>query len=115
MLPVNEIMVYVPKKKEFLYIMEGSGLNLNDEDLELGYIDYVYIKVYEWNSGDFTNEGDFINMLTVPFDAKYNDYEALVKDQLDFVYEDDSLDYIQIESPINKDSEELEETYGIKE
>jgi len=43
----DEIMVYVKKKKLFLYVAEGTGDNLWQEDMDEGYVDYLYIEVYK--------------------------------------------------------------------
>ena len=113
MLPINEMIIYIPKLKEFMVMSEGSGLNLTKEDEELGYIDYIYIHTMIYKDQELVVTGEDMYMLTEPFDVRYNDYDSLAKDCLAFMYEDEEdLDYVRIETPLEDKEEDLEEIYG---
>ncbi len=38
--------------QKLVVISEGSGDNIDDEDLQNGYVDYWYCEVYSWIEGD---------------------------------------------------------------
>ena len=86
---IREIMVYVPKTNLFIKACEGTGDNLLSEDIEAGYVDYVYIEVYAWNGNEFIEIDGAQKMLTKMFDETYEkdtDGNQLIMDAIDMVY-----------------------------
>lgn len=43
----NDIFIFVPEMRQIIRIAEGSGDNLLKEDIENGYVDYIYYDQYE--------------------------------------------------------------------
>lgn len=43
----DDLFVFVPEMKQIIRIAEGSGDNLLPEDIEDGYVDYIYYEQYE--------------------------------------------------------------------
>ena len=42
----DELFIYVPEVRQIIRIAEGSGDNLLPEDIEDGYVDYIYYEQY---------------------------------------------------------------------
>ena len=89
----DPIYIYVPEVRQIIRISEGSGDNLNDEDIEAGFVDYIYYEQYvmdpymrETDSGMF--------MLTEMFQEHYNDTTAAIPDVLEMAYNDNKLGFI---------------------
>lgn len=53
----DTIYIYVPTFNQIVRISEGTGDNLLDEDIEAGYVDYIYYEQLEF-------EGDKYNSFT---------------------------------------------------
>ena len=99
------MFVYVPELQVFLMAEEGSGDNLLREDIENGYVDYVYIETYVYSGvhGDLTEYEGGMKMLTKPFVEVYGAEgtenfrkDLLIKDSLDIVFGKSDLTYIEI-------------------
>lgn len=89
------MFVYIPEKREFLMAEEGSGDNLLPEDIEEGYVDYMYIETYSWSGvhGDLIEEDGGQFMLKEAFVEKYGsegtkhfNKELMIKDAMDLMY-----------------------------
>lgn len=80
------MMVYMPESGLFINAVEGTGDNLLPEDMEEGYVDYVYITIYKWNGDELEEFDGSMMLLKEPFEDKYkNDNEALIKDVMEFI------------------------------
>lgn len=42
----GDVFIFVPEKKQVIHISEGSGDNFLQEDIENGYVDYIYYDQY---------------------------------------------------------------------
>lgn len=89
----DPIYVYVPDVKQIIKISEGSGDNLNDEDIEAGYVDYIYYEQYVMDPYMRETDGGMI-MLTELFQEKFTCTKDAVTDVLDMAYNDRHLQYI---------------------
>lgn len=97
----REITVYIPELQEFLYASEGTGDNLLQEDIDEGYVDYVYIETYSYEGGcmeSLVEEEGGQMLLKEPFDKVYTDHsgEKLLADAMKFIY-DKKFDFVRIE------------------
>ena len=97
----REITVYIPELQEFMYVSEGTGENLLQEDINEGYVDYVYIETYSYEGGcmdTLVEEEGGQMMLKEPFDEVYTDStgEKLLADAMKFIY-DKKFDFVRIE------------------
>lgn len=85
------MFVYFPKFKEFLYATEGTGDNLLSEDIDEGYVDYVYIESYKYSgdNGDLEEtDGGQMLMKDLFVDVYANDDGTqLISDAAEFLWD----------------------------
>jgi hypothetical protein len=96
----DSIYIFVPEENRVVLIAEGSGDNLFDEDIENGYVDYIYYETYALpdNIEEDMHELDGgMVMLTEMFREKYETTEACVPDVLDMAFGQATLDWILFE------------------
>ena len=72
----REIVVYIPRAKEFLLINFTRGENLLPEDIESGMNDSVYIRVLSVNENNCIFESDGAEMV---FNDEKSDYYTNLK------------------------------------
>ena len=89
----DEIYIYVPSKKQIIRIAEGSGDNLTNDDIEQGYVDYIYYETHSLEQDLPEVDGGMI-MLKQLFRQKYNSTKESIPAVLDMAYEDESIDYL---------------------
>ena len=89
----DEIYIYVPSKKQIIRISEGSGDNLTDDDLDQGYVDYIYYETHSLEQDLPEVDGGMI-MLKQLFKQKYNSAKESIPAVLNMAYEDENIDYI---------------------
>lgn len=87
------IFIYVPSEQQIIRISEGSGDNLLDEDIEAGYVDYIYYEQYS-REIDFPEVDGGQIMLTEPFQEKYNSTTECIPAVLDMAFGDETIGYI---------------------
>ena len=92
----DEIYVFVPEANQIIKISEGSGDNLLDEDIETGYVDYIYYEQYSVETGFPEVDGGMV-MLTKLFREQFTCTKDCIPHVLDMAYCNDSLDYIVLE------------------
>lgn len=94
----DTIFIFVPDANQLVRISEGSGGNLWDEDIESGYVDYIYYEQYELGPDVREVDGGQI-MLTKLFREQFTCTKDCIPNVLDMAYCDESLDYIVLEKP----------------
>ena len=72
----REIVVYIPRAKEFLLINFTRGENLLPEDIEVGMTDSAYIRVLSVNEDNCIFESEAAEMV---FNDEKSDYYTNVK------------------------------------
>lgn len=87
------IHIYVSSKKQIIRIAEGSGDNLTDDDIEHGYVDYIYYEIHQLEQELPEVDGGMI-MLTELFQEKYKSTKECIPAILDMTYSDESINYI---------------------
>lgn len=93
----NPIYIYVPEAKQIIEISEGSGDNLLDEDIEAGYVDYIYYSQHIMDPYMREYDGGMV-MLTEPFQEKFTCTADAIPHVLDMAYGQASLEYIRLYS-----------------
>ena len=91
---LNPIDIFVPKFKQIITISEGNGMNLLDEDMDEGFVDYIYYDQYDYNLEEV--DGGQI-MLTEMIQDKYTSMKECIPAVLDMAYGDASIEYIVLE------------------
>lgn len=89
----DTIFIYVPEFKQIIRISEGSGDNLLDEDIESGYVDYIY---YDQHSREIDLpeiDGGQV-MLTELFRDKFSCTKDAIPAVLDMAYGNENIEYI---------------------
>lgn len=89
----NDIYIYVPSVNEIVRIAEGTGDNLLSEDIEEGYIDYIYYDQYLVDVDMSQIDGGQI-MKTRLLREIYNSIEECIPDVLDMAYGNPNTNYI---------------------
>lgn len=92
--------LYVPEKKEFLFICEGTGDNLLPEDIQNGYVDYIELYTYSF-TGDTDaplQDEDGGEMMLKSFYQDFENEKCLFEACLDYMYDDKTLTYIEVET-----------------
>lgn len=90
------IYIYVPEMKQIVRIAEGSGDNLLDEDIEMGYVDYIYYDQYNLEAAIPEVDGGQI-MLSEPFQEKFTSTKDAIPAVLDMAYGDENMHYIVLD------------------
>lgn len=92
----SPVYIYVPAKNQIVRIAEGTGDNLLDEDIEAGYVDYIYYDQYNLEVCIPEVDGGQI-MLTKLFQEQFTCTKDAIPSVLDMAYGDESLPYIVLE------------------
>ena len=89
----DDVYIYVPSEQQIIKISEGSGDNLTDEDMDEGYVDYIYYEQYSRESGFPELDGGMI-MLTELFQETYESTNECIPAVLDMAFGDVTTEYI---------------------
>lgn len=92
----DTIYIYVPAFKQIVRISEGTGDNLLDEDIDAGYVDYIYYEQFVLDTDIREADGGQV-MLTKLFREKFACTKDCIPYVLDMAYCDDRLDYIVLD------------------
>lgn len=92
----DTIFIYVPDTKQIIRISEGTGDNLLDEDIDAGYVDYIYYEQHRV-AIDFPEVDGGQIMLTKPFQEQFTCTKDAIPNVLDMAYGDDSMKYVVLD------------------
>lgn len=81
----DDLFVFVPEMKQIIRIAEGSGDNLLPEDIEDGYVDYIYYEQYELSTDMPEVDGGQI-LLEEMLRDKYKCMADCIQDVLSMAY-----------------------------
>lgn len=81
----GDVFIFVPEKRQVIHISEGSGDNLLQEDIENGYVDYIYYDQYELGADVMEVDGGQI-LLEEMLGDKYRCMEECIPDVLEMAY-----------------------------
>lgn len=81
----GDIFIFIPEKRQVIHISEGSGDNLLQEDIENGYVDYIYYEQYELGADVMEMDGGQI-LLKEMLRDKYRCMEECIPEILDMAY-----------------------------
>ena len=74
---VKDLIVYVPFAERLFRILKGDGLNLTSEDIEDGYVDYLYYDVYDIQELSDIEDGGLV-LLEKEIHEEFNDLSELI-------------------------------------
>lgn len=89
----DQIYIYVPETKQIIRICEGTGDNLLDEDIEAGYVDYIYYDQFVMDPEMREFDGGMV-MLTELFRDKFKCTADAIPAVLDMAYGSTKYEYI---------------------
>ena len=89
----KDIFIYVEAMRQIIRIGEGSGDNLTNDDINQGYVDYIYYDTYNVQQDLPEVDGGMI-MLTELFQDKFKSTKDAIPAVLDMAYGDASIKYI---------------------
>ena len=92
----NDIFIYVQGIRQIIRIGEGSGDNLTNDDINQGYVDYIYYDTYNVQQDLPEVDGGMI-MLTELFQDKFKSTKDAIPAVLDMAYGDASIKYIVLD------------------
>lgn len=81
----DDLFVFVPEMKQIIRIAEGSGDNLLPEDIEAGYVDYIYYDQHDLGVDMPDVDGGQI-LLEEMFRDKYRCTADCIQDVLNMAY-----------------------------
>ena len=81
----NDVFIFIPEKRQVIRIAEGSGDNLLQEDIENGYVDYIYYAQHELSADMPEVDGGMV-LLEEPLRDKYRCMAECIPDVLDMAY-----------------------------
>lgn len=81
----DDIFVFVPGTKEIVRIAMGCGDNLSKEDIENGYVDYIYFDQHELSNGLPEIDGGMVLLKEILTD-KYQCIVDCIPDVLEIAY-----------------------------
>ena len=91
--PFGSVYVWVPRENEIIFIQEGSGDQLLDEDREEGYVDYIDYSIKKFFRGDIELEDGGIVLYKECIQDKYKSLAEAIPDVLEEAYDDRKLEY----------------------
>lgn len=89
----DTVYIYVPGEQQIIRISEGTGDNLLDEDIEQGFVDYIYYEQYS-REIDFPEVDGGQIMLMELFQDKYKSTKECIPAVLDMAFGDENMEYI---------------------
>lgn len=91
--PVN---IFIPECNQIIIIKEGSGDNLSREDMEDGFVDYIYYTQYSLNDGDIKEiDGGMILQKTYLAET-YSSLRLVISDVLEMAYDSKYTPYVML-------------------
>ena len=92
----KDVFIYVQAMRQIIRIGEGSGDNLTNDDINQGYIDYIYYDIYNVQQDLPEVDGGMI-MLTELFQEKFKSVKDAIPAVLDMAYGDESIKYVVLD------------------
>ena len=81
----GDLFLYVPEARQIIRIAEGTGDNLLEEDIDAGYVDYIYYDQYLLDA-DMSNVDGGMLLLKEMLRDKYRCMADCIPDVLDMAY-----------------------------
>ena len=91
----SDIFIFIPEMRQIIRVAEGSGDNLLQEDIENGYVDYIYYAQYELSVDMLEVDGGMI-LLEKPLRDMYQCMADCIPGVLDMAYGSRIIRYIAL-------------------
>ena len=93
----EDIYIFIPSFRQIIRIAEGNGMNLLDEDIRNGYVDYIYYDQHELDIDLPEVDGGQV-MLDKPFHDMFKSMEECIPHVLDMAYGVNDIPYVVLKS-----------------
>ena len=91
----DDVFIYVPDANQIVRIAEGSGSNLDETDIENGFVDYIYYEQHSLENGITVVDGGIILLDKLFRDMfESTDNKDCVSRVLDMAYGNNKLEYV---------------------
>jgi hypothetical protein len=91
--PYDDIFIYIPDFRQIVRISEGTGDNLLHEDIDAGYVDYIYYEQHELSTDLPEVDGGQV-MLTELLRDQFKAMLECIPAVLEMAYGDADLEYM---------------------
>lgn len=92
----DDVYIYVPSEQQIIKISEGTGDNLSEEDMDEGYVDYIYYEQYSREPGFPDVDGGMV-MLTELLQNTYSSMKECIPAVLDMAFGDATIEYVVLD------------------
>ena len=103
----DDIYLYVPMTQEVFVIAEGSGDNLDNEDYENGYVDYVYYDIHDAKASGLPEKDGGMLLTTEYVREKYSALSEAIEDVFNLAYSCRDMAYVVLQEDPREDEGEL--------
>ena len=90
------VRIYVPAADEIVVIKEGSGCNLDGEDIDAGYCDYIYFEQYDMDSFEERDGGQILKKELLR--DSYDELSDTIPEVLENAYGSRDVEYIWLKA-----------------
>ena len=91
----DDVFIYVPDASQIVRIAEGNGSNLDETDIENGFVDYIYYEQHSLENGIPEVDGGII-LLDLLFQDMFEstDNKYCISRVLYMAYGNNKLEYV---------------------
>lgn len=88
---MKDLVIYCIRNEKIIRISEGDGCNLSQEDIDNGYVDYLYYDIFDPQDIQDVEDGGMI-LLEKPIKEEFDNIATLVYRVLSISFGDDFVD-----------------------
>lgn len=91
-----DVRLYVPATDEIVVIKEGSGCNLDSDDIDAGYVDYIYYEQYDMESLEESDGGQILKKELLR--DSYGELSETIPEVLEMAYGSRDVEYTRLKA-----------------
>ncbi len=82
---MKDLVIYCIRNEKIIRISEGDGCNLSQEDIDNGYVDYLYYDIFDTQDLQNVEDGGMI-LLKKPIKEEFNCVGDVIRRVHDFAF-----------------------------
>ena len=82
---MKDLVIFVKNYEKIIRISEGDGCNLTNEDIDEGYVDYLYYDIFDAQDFQDVEDGGMV-LLKKPIKEEFNSVGEVLQRVFDFIY-----------------------------